>query len=708
MSKEICHPHSRNKLQRLKMQMPMKLYETLCTQLKKENNFVSDNGELKKWVVADKARNYDAGLLALLLENEDLKNIFFKDINGTLVFLLEQFLLFIEQKNYLNDSYTSYRNKIGLAIGGKFLNQRNEVELVWPYKDCILEGGQTKEDQKRPEIFFNQTLAQDEITQLLDPKVLTNAKRYGTDGAHIVSAFTRDAELNRKRGLPENTITDNLIIKGNNLLALHSLKKEFAGKVKLIYIDPPYNTGNDSFGYNDSFNHSTWLTFMKNRLEVARTLLKDDGAIFVQIDHHELAYIMVLLDEIYGIHNKVQVIAVKTASVSGFKAVNPGPIDVTEYILFYTKDKTKFNFRKNYVPMGYNKNYNKYLEKHNSENPDKWEFIPIKDKLLMSLGKTEKELKVQFGLVYNVAIDSMIAQYAYENADKIISVRDLHKPTDKIKELQRLSKINRDKIYTYEKVDGGKTYIINGGAIAFYSSKLQIIDGEKCVTELLSDFWNHVSWAGIAGEGQITFKNAKKPEKLIKQIFEIASSDSDIVLDFFGGSGTTAAVAHKMNRQYISCEQIDSQMDLITNRLQNVINGDQSGISKSVSWNPQNPSLEDSANGRYERNNFIYLELKKYNQAFIEKIEEADSSEKLLEIWELMKEKSFLNYNVDIKTQEANIEEFKQLELEQQKQVLCELLDKNQLYVNVSDMNDGRFATTEEEKNVTQAFYSNL
>ncbi len=682
----------------------MKLYETLIAQLKQENDFVDDNGKVKKWVVADKARNYDATLLALLLKNSDLRQVFFKDVNGTTIFLKDEFLLFVEQKNYLNDSYTAYRNKIGLTINGRFLNQRDEVELVWPYKDCILEGGQTKEDQKRPEIFFNQTLAHDEITQLLDPKVLTGYKRYGTFADDAI--FHRDADLNAKRGLPKDTITDNLIIKGNNLLALHSLKKEFAGKVKLIYIDPPYNTGSDSFGYNDNFNHSTWLTFMKNRLEVAKLLLKSDGAIFVQIDHHELAYIMVLLDEIFGIHNKVQVIAVKTASASGFKAVNPGPIDVTEYILFYTKDKTKFDFRKNYVPTGYNRNYNKYLETHNSVNPDDWEFIPIKEKVLISIGKTEKELKKQFGNIYNDVIDSMIAQYAYDNADKIISIRDLHKPTDKIKELQMLSKKNKDKIYTYEKVDGGKTYIINGGAIAFYSSKLQYVDGEKCVTELLSDFWNHISWAGIAGEGQITFKNAKKPEKLIKQIFEMSTSESDIVLDFFGGSGTTAAVAHKMNRQYISCEQIDNQMDLIINRLQNVIKGDPSGISKTIGWNPQKPTLEDSANGRYNRNNFIYFELKKYNQTFIERIEAVKDTEALLQIWEQMKEKSFLAYNVDIKAQESNMEEFMQLDLSQQKSLLCELLDKNQLYVNLSDMNDSRFETTEEEYSVTQAFYS--
>ena len=157
----------------------MKLYETLLTQLKKEPNYVSDNGEVKKWVVADKARNYDAELLSLLLENNELRQVFFKEIQNTTIFLLEKFLLFIEQKNYLNDSYTQYKINIGLNIGGRLLNQKDDVELVWPYKDCILEGGQTKEDQKRSEIFFNQTLAHDEITQLLDPKVLTNYKRYG-------------------------------------------------------------------------------------------------------------------------------------------------------------------------------------------------------------------------------------------------------------------------------------------------------------------------------------------------------------------------------------------------------------------------------------------------------------------------------------------------------------------------------------------------
>ena len=272
----------------------MKLYSTIEALLKKEPNYVTDDGDLKKWVIISKAQNYDAALISLLLENPEIKTHFFIPIKDILVFNQALFIEFMEQKNYLNDSFTAYKNKIGLTIDGKFLNQRNEVALVWPYKDCILEGGQSREEDKREEIFFNEVLAQDEINQLLDPKVFSNAKTYSPQGEKAFESFTRNEQ---------GTITDNLVIKGNNLLALHSLKEEFAGKVKLIYIDPPYNTGSDSFGYNDNFNHSTWLTFMKNRLEVAKELLRDDGFICCHIDNNEGEYLKVLLDEIFKREN---------------------------------------------------------------------------------------------------------------------------------------------------------------------------------------------------------------------------------------------------------------------------------------------------------------------------------------------------------------------------------------------------------------------
>lgn len=658
----------------------MKLYETLEKQLKKEPNYVTDNGELKKWVVINKAQNYDAELIGLLLDDKELKAKFFLDIKGVLVFNQSLFVQFLEQKNYLNDSYTAYKNKVGLNIDGKYLKQRNEVALVWPFKDCVLEGGQSREEDKREEIFFNETLAQDEINQLLEPKVFTNTIRYTDKEEKPLGKFNRN-----EKGI----ITDNLIIKGNNLLALHSLKEEFAGQVKLIYIDPPYNTGSDAFKYNDSFNQSTWLTFMRNRLQAALTLLSDKGAIYVHIDHHQLGYLNVLLDEVFGKENKVQVIAIKTASPAGFKTVNPGPIDVTEYILFYTKNKSKFEFKKGYVPVSYNANYNLYLDKE--DNVSKWKFTPLKEKVISEAGfASEAEAKKKYGDLWSSIIKVMIEDFAYKNASNVVSVRDPHKPTDKLKDLMTKSK-NEEKVIEYQREDGSTMYLYKGGALAFYSNKMQELDGKMEVTELLTDFWNHISWAGIANEGGVKLKNGKKPEKLIKQIIELATNENDIVLDYHLGSGTTTAAAHKLKRQYIGLEQLNYGDNDSVTRMKNVIAGDATGISKAVKWK-----------GGGE---FVYLELKKHNQNFVEQIESAKDKKAVLKIWEEMKAKSFLNYNVDLQKQEAHIEDFKALTLEEQKQHLVELLDKNQLYVNLSSLNDKDFSVSAEEKKVTKDFY---
>jgi len=264
-----------------------------------------DKTELNQTLLLDLVENIDEKVIDLLLQEKDLKEKFFVKIKDVYVFKTNDFRFFMEE-NKVDNSYTAYKNRIGLTDGKKFLKDTNDIVLDFPYKDCILEGGQSTEEgldtyfeydektkqyeekkAKRKEIFFNQVLAHDEIDRLFDPKALVNWKRYTKDGEEKVKEIKRDED---------GTIKENMIIKGNNLLALHSLKKQFAGKVKLIYIDPPYNTGNDSFKYNDNFNHSIWLTFMKNRLEVARELLRDDGVIFVQCDDNEQAYLKVLMD----------------------------------------------------------------------------------------------------------------------------------------------------------------------------------------------------------------------------------------------------------------------------------------------------------------------------------------------------------------------------------------------------------------------------
>lgn len=261
--------------------------------LKKDERLVSDDGRLLKNKTIELANKLDEGLIKALHGSAELKVSFFKTVGNLTLFDKDLFVEFVSNKEFLPDSYTAFKNKIGLATGRDYLKQDKEVVLVWPYKDCVLEGGQTKEEAKRGEIFWNTTLAPDEINRLLEPKVFTNWMRYDKN--------------NTKRGrkVAEISDTDNLIIKGNNLLALHSLKKRYSGRVKLIYIDPPYNTGNDTFKYNDGFSHSTWLTFMRNRLEVAKELLSDDGSIFVQLDFHEVHYARVLMDEIFGRENFV-------------------------------------------------------------------------------------------------------------------------------------------------------------------------------------------------------------------------------------------------------------------------------------------------------------------------------------------------------------------------------------------------------------------
>jgi adenine-specific DNA-methyltransferase len=636
----------------------MKLYETLEAQLRKEPNYVTDSGELKKWVIINKAQNYDAEIIALLLDDKELKTKFFIDIKGVLVFNQSLFIQFLEQKNYLNDSYTAYKNKVGLNIDGKYLKQRNEVALVWPFKDCVLEGGLSREEEKREEIFFNETLAQDEINQLLEPKVFTNSKIYSAEGEKTLGKFNRN-----EKGI----ITDSIIVKGNNLLALHTLKEEFAGQVKLIYIDPPYNRDADAF-YNDNFKNSTWLTFMKNRLEIAKELLIDDGFFFIQIDDYQLGYLKILCDEVFNRENAVNIIAVKMSETSGVKMahVDKKLPKIKEFILSYRKNnssrlnpiKIKKESQGNKLD-DYLKYYKKVIENYND---------PVEEWIITSINEYLKKQGLETD-------EQSVKNFQLENAERVV-YRTNNKSFENLNVKGKLALV---------KSKQGLDYV-------WWEGK-QMLFLADYIDEYICDFWTDISTINLNKEGGVDLANGKKPEKLLKRIIQLVTKEGDIVMDYHLGSGTTAAVAHKMKRQFIGVEQLNYGENDSVVRLKNVINGDNSGISteEDVQWK-----------GGGE---FVYLELKKYNQIFVEQIESAKDSNILLKIWEEMKAKSFLNYNVDLQKQEAHIEEFKALSLAVQKQHLLELLDKNQLYVNLSSLNDKDFTCTEEEKKVTKEFY---
>ena len=564
---------------------------------------------------------------------------------------------------------------------GEFISQKKEVVLSWPYKDCVLEGGMTKEDQKRDEIFWNEILAPDEISRLLDPKVFTNAKRIDKDGEHNLDGFKTNEN---------GDIKDNLIIKGNNLLALHSLKKRFAGKVKLIYIDPPYNTGNDSFKYNDAFNHSSWLTFMKNRLEVAKDLLRDDGVIFTQCDDNEQAYLKVLMDEVFGRENFVNHVSVKVKSSAGFKTVNKGVMETSEYILIYAKNKKASVFNKIYRGTSYDTNY-KYVVENPSETETNWKFSSIDEKIKHEVDKLKSiELDKK---ILNTIILELKSEYSLKNPDKVFRYTvindDAGKETVNARDLSKKD----DKIYKIVTIKGDIRYIHKGNQITFYQKKLKNIDEELQPSEQVTNIWTDISWEGIANEGAVKLKKGKKPEKLIKRILELSTQYGDVVLDFFAGTGTTCAVAHKMGRQYVGVEQLDYEENDAIVRLKNVIDGDQSGISKSVGW---------KGGG-----DFVYLELAKWNENFVEKIQKAKTKDELKKLWETMKEKAFLSYKVDIKTVDENAKDFADLSIEDQKRFLLECLDKNHLYVNYSEIEDKEYGVSEEDKKLNREFYGN-
>jgi len=564
------------------------------------------------------------------------------------------------------------------------LRERGDVALVWPRKDCVLEGGQTQEEEKRKEIMFNEVLAQDEINRLLDPKVLTNFARYTAKGKQPVKDFKRDEN---------GVIRENLIIKGNNLLALHTLKTQFRWQVKLIYIDPPYNTGTDSFGYNDNFNHSTWLTFMNNRLNAAKSLLSEDGAIFIQCDDNEQPYLKVLADDVFGKENYLVTFYVQVRYAEKTLSERNDFQKLIEQILVYKKNSFK--------PHKPTEDYT--IDKF------EWEIVETSSGKEIALGNRKAVLykpgqyevrKVQ------PSINALKETWASGTVLKANAsgkfFNDFIAPRTTMDGLSCLYKvfgIGKDGL-GYRYFTGPKRESATKGK--FYSgvplNRLEELQNGNAIKELvIPNFLNLAdSFGNCRQEGNVELRSGKKPEELLKTIFEMSSSEGDIVLDFFLGTGTTAAVAHKMGRQYIGIEQLDYGKNDSIVRLQNVINGDTTGISKSVNWQ-----------GGGE---FVYCELMKYNEAFMDRIQAAKSSKELLKIWQDMAGASFLNWYVNPEMPEEAITDFEALGkgengLEKQKRLLAELLDKNQLYVNLSEMDDAQFKVSEEDKALNKAFY---
>ena len=648
---------------------------------------------LNKNKLSELARKYDAKLLNILMKEEKIKNYFFSELEeGILVFKKDVFLQFLNNKEFLPDSFTAYKTKIGLGNkDGSLLSENHDIVLNFPYKDCILEGGQTKEDAKRDEIFFNETLAPTEITRLLDDKAFTNFKRYDKDGEHEVKEIKED---------------DNFIIKGNNLVVLHSLKKRYAGKVKCIYIDPPYNTGSDSFGYNDNFNHSTWLTFMKNRLEVAKELLSEDGVIFVQCDDNEQAYLKVLMDDIFSRNNYINIVTIKT-KIGGVSGSSEGKSlkDTTEFIQIYSKNKEYLELK----PIFTKTPVWEYIKTEYIDVGKSWKYTSV----LLELGERrlirEDEKNSRIYYHYPNAKTCSVKQYAENNNLTEEEVYNLI-PDKIIRSTNAQSSIRTSVIAETSEYNSGFVSIeykpIKGknkdkSTEIFYTQTKQMVmflsdmlekdeEGNLLYTERLTTLWDNIQYNNLSKEGLVNFTNGKKPEKLLQNVIEMCTLEGDIVLDFFGGSGSTAATAHKLGRRYLSIEQINNQLEVIIKRLKSVIKGeDDKGISKDINWK--------------DGGEFVYCELKNDAEEFKNSVIESQSTENIIELLNFAKKSSFLSYRIEPK--KLKEKEFLELSFAEQKQLLLEIIDQNNLYVNFSDIDDEFYRIPEIEKKLNREFY---
>lgn len=623
-------------------------YQQLMDVLTHDERLVVD-GKLAKNKVIELALQLDIELLRLLRSSDELSKVFFQNVDDILVFDKIKFQSYISNKQFLPDSFTEFKNKIGLATDKSYLTESKEVVLAFPYKDAVLEGGQTKEDAKREEVFWNETLAPDEIDKLLEPKVLTSFKKY-VAGKEI--------------SIADITMEDSLVIKGNNLLSLYSLKEKYQNKIKLIYIDPPYNpdTKSNTFIYNNHFNESTWLTFMKNRLEVAKKLLTTDGCMIVAIDENEQAALAILLKEIFKGYEVHCVTVVH----------NPRGVQGTNFS--YTHEYAFFVIPEGKKSIGDRKISEADIDWRNLRD-NGGESLRTDARNCFYPIIVENDHIVGFGDVVENGVHP-------EKAVVKVGERMLVYPIDKegIERKWRYARQSVEEIKNLLRAKKSKGSIEIELGKDFGTYRTVWVDsrydaneyGTKIVKSLVPD---------------CKFDFPKSLYNVYDAIYAVVGNDKDaIILDFFGGSGTTAHAVLMLNqedegnRKFIICEQMYYADTVTRERIRKVTENNKEG-------------------------SFVYAELRQANQVFVDKIQDAKNTKDLLNVWEDMKKTAFLSYKLKTENIDANKKEFEKLPLDEQQKLLISILDKNLLYVPYSEIDDKTYNISADDKELNRKFY---
>lgn len=625
------------------------------------NKYLTSGGFLRRNNVINDLDKFDRELMTKLFKDPLIHKNYVEKIADTEVFKLNQFIEMFEYKEFWEDSYTKYTNKIGLTANGKFIDESADVVLDFPFKDTVLKAGMTKEDLTKDasadEPFLNETIAKPEIDELLEPKIFVNARRYDQNGERKAVKYSNQ---------------DNLIIKGNNLIALYSLKKRYAGEVKLIYLDPPYyfdkTKRSDDFLYNPNFKLSAWLCFMKSRLEIAKELLSNEGVLVISIGEDGQAYLKILMDEVIGHKNFVETFLWRNSDNSD--SLSGKSRSGVEYLHAYeiNKDLSK-----------------KWIGKQ-SENGD----APL---LNNGNGVTKKNFEAN-----TIRFNIPDGKYSKGTYPSVHLDNDLYVKNGKNENAITIEGRFKWSQGTIDKEISNGTYFIiksNKFSIRFQRKEASSMAPEKWISnrylaKIFGIGTNEDATAHMKKMG-FDFTNPK-PESLLAFLIRAVTNEHDLVLDFFMGSATTQAVAMKMHRRFIGIEQMDYINTVSVPRLQKVIAGEQGGISKDVGW--------------HGGGSFVYAELMEKNQGYLKDLLAAKDINELDTVYKRMRVGADFDFRVDLDKYENDAER-KALPFEEQKQLLVKLLDKNQLYYNFNNIDDAdvRDLISDKDYQFNQSFY---
>jgi adenine-specific DNA-methyltransferase len=377
----------------------------------------------------------------------------------------------------------------------------------------------------------------------------------------------------------------NMLIRGDNLVALSRLNEEgFAGRFRCIYLDPPFNTGRTFREYRDARSPEDWCAMMAPRLSAMRELLAEDGAIFAEIDDTELGSLIGLMDGIFGRPNRLPIVTVVRSATTGHKAINRGPLNVTDYVLVYAKSRRDFRPNALVRPRaGRDPAYGLHLENREAPHAE-WRFSPLGKRVARELGFADRAGALK--AMGAASFEEELLRFSLANAESVVRFAQPRFEAVSLaaRALIEQSRASPEEVLVLDRGSRHKPIILRGGnRLLFLSDKVrEDAQARRFIAEPLTNVWDDIPFQGIAREGGVVFSRNKKPERLLERILELSTAEGDWVLDPFLGSGTTCAAAHKMGRHYVGIEQGDTLDTLCIPRLLRVTEGsDATGISRS-------------------------------------------------------------------------------------------------------------------------------